>query len=227
MTSDNNIKETLKANSIVMAVIPDMKYEEGLTRLAGILGEDYKKILYISINKPYEKLVGKFKQNNINPDKFYFIDCITKTVENVSPNKNCTYVSSPRALNEIKVSIIEVLKKQKIDVALIDSPSSLSSYYEHMDVLKFIHLFMVDIITTNSKCVFPFQKEGAGPIRRSIRMFTDKTVYLEPDERGSSNVNYTPNIVLMLDEMLLCFRIVAWNIQLRLAGIKNKAGIFS
>jgi len=199
MTSDNDIKEA-----------------------PGILGEDYKKILYISINKPYEKLVDKFKQNNINPDKFHFIDCITKTGGDVSPTKNCTYVSSPRALDEIKTSILEVLKKQRIDVALIDSPSSLSSYYEHMDVLKFIHLFMVNIITTNSKGVFPFQKEGAGPIRRSVRMFTDKIVYLEHDKRGSSNVNYTLNLGLMLYEMLLCFRRIAWNIQLRLAGIKNK-----
>ncbi|ODS39551.1 MAG: hypothetical protein A7315_10920 [Candidatus Altiarchaeales archaeon WOR_SM1_79] len=170
MTSDNDIKENLDDSHIVMAVIPDMEYEEGLVRVAGILSKNYTKILYISINKPYEKLVGKFEKDGVNPDKFYFIDCITKTVKDVLPIKNCTYVSSPRALDEIKTSILEVLKKQRIDVALIDSP--------HMDVLKFMHFLTIGIINTNSKGIFPFQKEGVGSIRRSIRMFTDKTVYL-------------------------------------------------
>ena len=174
----NIIKESLKANEIIGLVIQDIEYEEMLMKVAGNLGEDYNKILYISINKPYEELVGKFEQNKIDPDKFHFIDCITRTKKDVQSTENCTYVSSQRALDEIQSAILDVLKKQRIDVTLIDSPSSLLTYYEHMDVLKFMHLLMTELIIAKCKGVFPFQKEGVGPARRSIEMFADNIVYL-------------------------------------------------
>ena len=182
-----DIKETLAKNEIIGLIIPDMEYEEMLVRVACNMSENYNKILYISINKPYEKLVSKFKQNNININKFYFIDCITRTAKDVRTTENCYFVSSPRALDEIQRVIINVLKKEKIEAVLIDSPSSLLMYYEHMDVLKFIHLLMAKLIVSECKGIFPFQKESAGSLRRSIEMFVDTTVYIDSDSGSSSN----------------------------------------
>jgi len=181
MKMPQNFKEILAENAVIGMVIPDAKYGEMLINAAGNLGKEYNKILYISINKPYKKLVGKFKQNHINPDKFYFIDCITRTAGEVNSTENCIYVSSPKALDEIKTAIFDVFRKQEIDVALIDSPSVLSTYYEHTDVLKLMHLLMTKLDVAECKGIFPFQKESAGPLRRSIEMFTDEIVYLESD----------------------------------------------
>jgi len=218
-------KESLKTNDIIGLVIPDMEYDELLIKAAGLLCENYNKILYISINKPYEKLAGKFKNNKINLNKFYFIDCITRTARDAEQKENCCFVSSPRALDEIQTSVLDILKKQRIDAVLIDSPSALTTYYEHADVLRFMHLLMTKLIVLDCKGIFPFQKESAGMLRRSVEMFVDDVVYLSGGS-GSSNANYV-NPGLMLDEMILCMRKISLNIQLILAGIKNNTGIFS
>ena len=214
------IKEKADANEVIGLIIPDIEYDEMLIDAAGFLSENYNKILYISINKPYESLAGKFKQNKIDVNKFYFIDCITRTAGDAQPTENCFFVSSPRALDEIQTSVLDALRKQEIDMALIDSPSSLLTYYEHADVLQFMHRLMTEILVSECKGIFPFQKESADSLKRSVEMFVDDVVYLS-GESGSSNVNHTMNLGLMFDEMLLCFRKIAWNIQLRLTGTKN------
>lgn len=172
-----DIKESLTTDEIISLVIPDAEYEGVLTEIAGSLSKDYDKILYISIDRPYEVLVCDFEQNNVGLDKFYFIDCITRTEKDVSSTKNCTYVSSPRALDEIESAILDVLEKQRIDVTLIDSISSLLTYYEHADVLKFIHSLDCKLIVKKSKGIFPFRKEDESrDLRRSAEMFADRTI---------------------------------------------------
>ncbi|ODS35194.1 MAG: hypothetical protein A7316_10785 [Candidatus Altiarchaeales archaeon WOR_SM1_86-2] len=177
-----DIKEILTKSEMLGLVIPDREYDKMLIKVASILSEGYDKVLYISIDKPYKSLVSDLKQisdGKINMDKFHFIDCITRTERDAQSTKNCTYISSPLALDEIHRTILNILKKRRIDVTLVDSPSSLSTYYEHMDVLKFMHLLMTKLIIAKCKGVFPFHRESAGPARRSIEMFVDKIVYLE------------------------------------------------
>ena len=89
------IKEKADANEVIGLVIPDIEYDEMLIDAAGFLSKNYNKILYISINKPYESLAGKFKQNKIDVNKFYFVDCITRTAGDAQPTENCFFVSSP------------------------------------------------------------------------------------------------------------------------------------
>jgi len=185
MTLDiESIKESLADHKIIALIIPDIEYNEGLISVADVLSKEYNKILYISVDKSYDTLVSEFKQNKINTDKFYFIDCITRTVKDAQSTKNCAYVSSPRALDEIQTTILDILRENKIDAALIDSPSSLLTYYKRTNVLKFMHLLMTKLAVANCKCIFPFQKEGGIPLKRSVEMFTDKTMYLESDKSG-------------------------------------------
>ena len=179
MTSDIlNIKEILNDDKIIGLVLPDVGYGKTLVKVLSALSRDYDKILYISLDKPYSELINKFKQNKINIDKFYFIDCITRTVKDMQSTENCCFVSSPRELDEIHAAVSDALKKHGIDIVLIDSPSSLLAYHEDMDILQFIHRLITVFIVAKCKAVFPFQKEGMELLRRGIEMFTDKTVDL-------------------------------------------------
>lgn len=175
-----NIKETLADKKIIGLIIPDLGYDEQLMKVVSALSKDYNKILYISISTPCESLSDKFKRMKINTDKFYVIDCITRTEKDVVMTKNCIYVSSPKALEEIQSAVLNIIRAHKIDLALIDSPSSLLTYYEHMDVLQFMHRLMSVLIISNCSGIFPFPRESEGPLRRSIEMFTNKVIQLEP-----------------------------------------------
>lgn len=177
-----NVRESLASKKIIGLVIPDAEYDEMLIEVAKGLSKDYTNILYISINKSCESLNSKFKQSEMDRNKFYFIDCISRTSNDVMPDKNCIYVSSPKALDEIQTAILDIFREKKIDLVLIDSPSSLLTYYERTDVLQFIHRLMAILIIANCRGIFPFQKEGADSLRRSIEMFTNKIVNLESGE---------------------------------------------
>ncbi|ODS36408.1 MAG: hypothetical protein A7316_02675 [Candidatus Altiarchaeales archaeon WOR_SM1_86-2] len=179
MTLNSDIEKSFIENEIIGLIIPSVKYEEILIMITDILSKNYDKILYISINKPCESLVSGLKKRKIDTDRFHFIDCITRTKKNMLSTENCTYISSPGALYEIHYAILDVLRKQEIDAALIDSPSSLLRYYEHMDVLKFMHLLTTELIVSRCKGIFPFRKESARQVRRSIEMFADKVIDID------------------------------------------------
>jgi len=168
--------EIFTENEIIGVIIPDMEYDEKLSQIVESLTRDFNKILYISINKPYEKLMNKFNDKKINTGKIYIIDCITKTVNKEITSDNCIYVSSPRNFDDIHTAISDILRRHEVDAALIDSPSSLLTYYDRMDVLKFIHLLMIKLLVANCKGIFPFQRESGESFRRSIEMFTDKMI---------------------------------------------------
>ena len=63
----SNIKESLKNNDIIGLVIPDTEYEEKLIDVVCGMCGDYNKILYLSVNKPYEKLINKFGEKTDEP----------------------------------------------------------------------------------------------------------------------------------------------------------------
>jgi len=183
MKNIENIKEALNDKEIIGLVIPDLGYDEMLHEVAGLLSRDYK-ILYISIDKACKSIAGKIEkvEPGIDTNKFYFIDCISRTSKYVPSEGNCTYVSSPRALDEVQQAVIDVLRGKEVNMAIIDSPSSLLKYYEHVDVLKFMHLFMIKLLTAGCKGIFPFQRESEGPLKRSVEMFVDEIVYLDEFE---------------------------------------------
>ncbi|ODS38323.1 hypothetical protein BEH94_09820 [Candidatus Altiarchaeales archaeon WOR_SM1_SCG] len=172
------IKESLNTKKIIGLVIPDAEYDEILIEVAKTLGKNYNKILYISVNRPCESLKSKFKENGTDTDKFYIVDCITRTGKDAPPTKNCFYISSPKALDEIQTAALNFLMRNEIDVALIDSPSSLLIYYEHTEVLQFLHRLMSMLIIAECGGVFPFPKESNESLRRSVEMFTNKIIYL-------------------------------------------------
>ncbi|PKP54464.1 MAG: hypothetical protein CVT90_01145 [Candidatus Altiarchaeales archaeon HGW-Altiarchaeales-3] len=201
-----NIKKSLNAHEIIGLDIPDVNYEKILLEAAGNMSNDYE-ILYISINKPYELLRSKLEENKININKFQFIDCITRTENAARSTENCNYVSSPKAIDEIQMAVRDILNNREIDLTVIDSPSSLLTYYEHTDVLKFIHLLMTKLVVSGCKGIFPFQSESAGTLRRSIEMFVDEIVQVS-DEKSESNTNYgSVNLRYLVENLIMKFRI--------------------
>ena len=173
------LSKNFKKNEAVGLLVPDIRYDEILMEFIYDISKNYDKILYISINKPHEFFINKFRENNVNLNKFHFIDCITKTTKDAESDENCTYVSSPKAIDEIQTQILDILREREIDVVIFDSPSYLLMYYEHMDVLRFMHMLTTKLIISECIGIFPFPKMSAGSLRRSIEMFTDRTINLD------------------------------------------------
>ncbi len=66
------IKESLAKNNIISLVIPDIDHDEILIDVTCGVSRNYAKILYLSINKSYDKLMREFTENKIDAGRFLF-----------------------------------------------------------------------------------------------------------------------------------------------------------
>jgi len=157
---------------IVIIVIPNMIFRDVITELITQSAKKYKRILCVTINTPYTRLIKTIPKEDIN--KFYFIDAVTKSVmpEPVSA-PNCTFVSSPNALAEFNLTFRKCCKVFKPEIVLFDSLSTLILYTSEETISKFAQNLMVHV-PSSGECVFLFpclKAVGESSLINNISMF--------------------------------------------------------
>jgi len=111
--------------------------------------------------------------------KFFFIDAVTASVKTPEENDNVVFISSPRALTELNITLNKVLEVGNLDCTVFDSLSTLLVYEDQMTVIRFVHNVMAKLRTTNSKGVFTALKEDITTnLMKDLNMFADKVVEL-------------------------------------------------
>lgn len=172
-----NLKQELAGQIAVLAVTgaPNSFHDIILDA-----AEKYNKICYISINKPYYSFLDYFSIHKINPKKFFFIDCITKTViKQPKKSDNCLFVSSPAAFDEINESVQKTLQKKKFDLLIFDSLSSLLIYQQELFITRFMHGLTAMVKGFHNKAVFIVLEKDIGmELARNMGMLMSKTIYL-------------------------------------------------
>jgi len=174
-----DLKKEVVDNQIVVVLIPNEQFSAKLMEIVDVMAKNFKKVCYISMNKPYDTIIKTLEKNNVDPKKFYFIDCITRTVRKPEAVDHCKFVTSPRALTELSITMTEVLKKQKVDSLIFDSLSTLLVYESLMAVTKFAHTIIAQIRVSNSHGVFTSLKEDVNPaLVKDLNMFADRVLDL-------------------------------------------------
>lgn len=175
-----DIKEGIKNNKIVVFVIPNKEYAARLEEIITALSKVYKSMCYVSLNKPYNVLINKLKKSKIDTEKFFFIDCITESVEGNAVKDHVFYVYSPKALTELSITIKKVLDKAKIEITIFDSLSTLLIYEEIVNVIRFTQSLMTTLRTRGSGGIFTCLKEGISEdLIKDLNMFADKVITLD------------------------------------------------
>lgn len=174
MTED--IRKEIKENDIMVFIIPNKDYRTALIKIVKALSKIHKKICYISLNKPHESLLKDFEEGGADPKKFFFIDAVGKG----SGEKDVLYVSSPKALTELNITINKALSRGDMDSNMFDSLSTLLIYEEPSTVIKFAHSVISTFRSKEIKAVFTCLKGDAkSELIKDISMFVDRVVELE------------------------------------------------
>lgn len=137
--------------------------------------------LYITVNHPYSSLKEIFAKNRVNINQMFFIDCVTKRVEeNPEENERCVYVESPNNLTDISISIIEALEAIKGKKFLfLDSLSTLLIYNSVGSLAKFSHFLISKIKLLKVTGIFISGKEKMEKnLLKQISQFCDRTIRL-------------------------------------------------
>ncbi|MFH1237194.1 MAG: ATPase domain-containing protein [Candidatus Aenigmatarchaeota archaeon] len=172
----NDAVKTIKDNEIVLFLLPNQSYADKIKVIAGAAAKAGERICYVSANKPSEVLSNDFSKNSIDTSKFYFVDCVTKSLKN---SEKVVYVSSPKALTEINIALKKMIESSKADMTLFDSLSTLLIYEDSHVVIRFVHSIISAFRTMKSKGILiSLKEETQSELIKDLNMFVDKVVEL-------------------------------------------------
>ncbi len=140
------VKEDIEKNSIVVFLIPNKIYQDRLLRIAKSVASRFDKVLYISLNKPAEKIIEILKRENIDARKFLFIDAITKRVKADASDHGIIFISPPADFDKFSTSLNQIIEKERVDGIIFDSLSAMLVYQDESTVIRFMHDFTAKLM---------------------------------------------------------------------------------
>ena len=156
-------------------MVPQSKYVETINYIMVSVVKSGR-LCYVTLNKPYAIMEKEFKEFQIDTKDVEFIDCVSGSA--ADKQGKAVFVSSPRALTELSITISGMLAKN-INSMLFDSLSTLLIYHEQGMAIKFVHSMISKVRATEKKCVFLLLEEDAkSEMMKDVTMFADKVVYL-------------------------------------------------
>lgn len=172
MVPDTAIKKLLTVNQNVVLVCKKKGPDETLIDLCGELKKSFKKICIVTVNKPFSFLAKKLDAKKIDYSKFYFIDCISATTMEQVPSKQCTYISSPKALTELAI-VLNSLSKS-VDLVIIDSFSGLAFHNDLFLTYRFMNSITSRFRKNSLKSICLVIGETKKETIADISLFADK-----------------------------------------------------
>jgi len=179
------IKDTfsdLPEHWLLLFVINTEDYlEKNIAILNEVLKQEDAIVIYITLNRPYSALKKILEKNNINTDKLFFIDCITKTLDAEKEEKQCLFLENPRNLTNLAIAIDEIISAvpSKNKSLFVDSMSTLLIYNRVEMVSKFMHVLTGKIRVLNLNGVLiSTEKELDPELDDQLNLLVDKTVDL-------------------------------------------------
>ncbi len=179
MINYTELSSQIKENSILLLMVSKEGYRSQNIEIARALSENAQKSCYVCINAPYNFVTQNLAKNNISIDKFFFIDTLTRNVNEPAPAENCIFVSSPNSLTEISLAFSKALNEKHCDGALFDTISSLTIYQSSHTIIQFVHTILTKLRITNGKAIFVVLKDDINSdLVKDLYMFVDKVVDL-------------------------------------------------
>ena len=172
---------SIKDGEVVLVLTTANKYIGTTTDILKLLINKKKyPCLYVTINKPYKVLLNILKRNNINTNKIFFIDLISKmTRTEMNSVKNCLFISSPESLTELSIAVSESIKNMpgKNKFMFFDSLSTLLIYNQTGTVTKFAHFISGKMKAEGVETIIiSMEKEMDEKLISQVSAFVDKVM---------------------------------------------------
>jgi len=152
--------ENLPENKIVLFLVDPIRYmKRNLSILKLLVNKNMFSGIYITVNRPFDTVMNIMKEDGINTEKIFFIDCITNMVptsdrislgskRKLEKTKNCIFIPSPSRLTEIGLALSEALagvENPQNKFLYLDSLSTLLIYNDIDTIVKFVHFLTTRI----------------------------------------------------------------------------------
>ena len=167
------------SSSIALVIVKKEEYRSSLPQMISSLSSSSSKTAYVCINSPYNFVSGMVKKLGLEKEKFFFIDTVTRNVQEPPKADDCIFVSSPNALTEISLAISKALNEKKCDALFFDTLSALLIYENAHSIIHFTHSILTKLQISSGKAVFIALKEDLNSeLVKDLYMFVDKVIDL-------------------------------------------------
>ena len=172
------------ADSILLVLIDIADYTDAnLSIMKHFLNDKSYSGIYITLNKPYRKLMEIFQGDKIDTSKLFFIDSITNTAGGtVQRTDKCLFLSSPQELTDMSIAISELINAlpEGNKFLMFDSLSTLAIYNPPDIIARFIHFLANKLRTKNVEGVLLSTKGERNEKSLSlVAQFCDKIIEVE------------------------------------------------
>jgi hypothetical protein len=170
----NSLTQKISKNNSSILICKTKSSEDVLIDLCKKSLKKFKRICIITINKPYSSLVKKFNEKKVDHNKFHFVDCISATFMQQINSKNCTYISSPKALTELAITINGLI--DNTDLIILDNVSGLFIHNGELMTLRFLNSIISNLSRTKVNSVYLLMGDTKKETIANISLFADEVV---------------------------------------------------
>ena len=172
-------KEEIEKNRIVVFLIPNKIYQEELLQIAKSATNVFGKIIYLSLNRPSESIIGALKEIDVNTEKFLFVDAVNKGVKPDIAYHNVVFINSPQDFEKFNIELNQIIEKEKFECLLFDSLSTLLIYHDDTTTVKFIHDLIMKLRLLHDSAEFTCLLDDVNStLVKDLSMFADEIVNL-------------------------------------------------
>ena len=168
--------EILK-NRINLHIISDKSYQSELCDMAKSVAENFDKILYLSLNKPVEKIVEILKENGIDTEKFVFVDAVHNRIGKNIAYHNLIFINSPKEFQKFNSKLLRAIDDEKAGCLIFDSLSTMLIYQDESTVTRFAHDLISRLVMNKYNGEITCLSEDVNSsVVKDIAMFVDKVI---------------------------------------------------
>jgi len=170
---------SLKKNYSILLMVKKEKYEEAYLGLTKRLLHDFKKGIYVTVNKESSELVDEMKEEGIDTSKIKFIDAVSEMVDDEADEpENISFVSSPNELVELEIAISDAIEELNGGFLIFDSLTTLGVYNDEKRVEKFVHSLSQKTKSSKINDVFLIMKHSKEEFIETVAQFFDNIIEL-------------------------------------------------
>jgi len=175
-----DIKKEIKDNEVLVLSLSG-NYKKNMLNVTKDLSSQFERLCYVTLNQQSKELIEKFKAEKIDLNKFSFIDGVTNTTAQISPAKNCTFITAPNALTEMNIAIMKECKKKKApSLFILDSLSTLLVYESPSILIEFVHSVVETVKVHKIKIAFTtLNADLNSPLMKDLAMFADNIIEIK------------------------------------------------
>jgi len=179
-----NLLQDIEKNKFLLVLLEEDNYPKTMDEIIKSVEKTKTMICYICLSKPYTDVVDELRKNGIDTDNFYFMDVLTSHYKKPEPVENCSFLSSPVDLEELRAEVIKAIQGKNCSVVIFDTISTLMIYQQSSSIVKFTHSLVSEKTQENIKKLFLMIKESGIPsddmskLTKDLEMFADKKIDL-------------------------------------------------